>query len=417
MANKLITMIAALAVFALIATYGLGLSYTALPFWFFLGAMLFLGNMVLGKTIPIPVTKKIATYALVIFVVGFAFTGGYLDGMLGGAVAGTVVSMDDTTITGTSADAAALCQAQAGNQAGISATIPLEVYDREANTETNINAFDGWVVDQYGNKKVDDTVSMTVTASVGDVLSFYGGGNASYYFDKKENVCILTSGQTVSLDAHAISAETNIDIVAYDNTGTTVLTTGTTGEEDYELALGASQSDIIYLKVTNNVADKSFDFTGWATLANGDVDSFYPMNDDLGGTYNIDYLPYWLGNGAHPHINETGGVTPLNVTGWDSVYTRNNVVRLSEWDYFKTKFSVTSSSAGTDAQDGASSSLTSDVGMALAFDSSWTKDSNGNVVYSYYLPAQGSSSEVNVGMAELPDSPIGGYEGVVIEFT
>jgi hypothetical protein len=423
MANKLLTIGFVLIALGLIATYALGLNLMTGVFWIFIAGVMLLLRAGTGKMIPIPLNTKYAAIGGVVLLLIFGWQTGMIDGLTGGvaagAITGEVITGIEPTPTVTS-DVLADCRERAGaHQLGTSATVSYDIKEIEPEVSVAYGAFRGWVVNQHGTYLLDNESSASLsTAKMGDVLNFYGGGNATYYYDKLENFCVDGQQVTAPITTHAIQALTSLALTGYDDTGTTALTAGTTGEEDYGYTLGTDEEKILYIKLKNNAADKAYDHGAWAVAAKNNINSFKPISDDAGGTYSVGYMPYYLDHEVlYFNWTEDGDPIRLNFTGgFDKVYVRDSVLRLHEWDFFKTKFQIESTGNPASADAASCTQAASDLAYALTLDYGYSKGTDEQMHYNYYKPAEGTSSEVDVGLLQnVTCAPLAKYDCFVVE--
>lgn len=281
-------------------------------------------------------------------------------------------------------------------------TVTPKAFDRESGSNT---ALTGMNIGVYKSGTTSPAIvdasdtTTTFSAQAGTVIDVMGGGNTSYYIMTATGQCINEQGQIIELDAHASVADNNLVTSGYDETGSTALTTGTTNEENYEIALGASQEKKFYQKTEVNVADASYRFCGYGVMYNGDVDNIEPRDgDELEWAVTLTYTregPAKFLKDADIMYNQTSAG---NISGYDYFWRAVEGPQLmTEWQSIKQGFTISADSDGTDALDGASSASTGDYWAITALDCAWAEGADGYMFDDYYVHSQ---DETNAGVAE-----------------
>jgi hypothetical protein len=229
---------------------------------------------------------------------------------------------------------------------------------------------------------------------VGDVIDIYGG-NHSYYLDPRLQVCIDGQQKTLTLDAHAVQANANMQITGYDNTGTTTLGTPTnTSTGDYVLPIGAGATDIIYIKFKNNGANGAFDLCaiGVGVLNTSSISSVKLKEPGWNEVVVRKYLKTTV------TMSGLGGSAPT-ISKYDSVWFTPSAERLHEWDSVKYQWEIKTAS-GQDPVEITPSANGAETGASkIAFvhlDCAYAKGIDGRMYYDYY---QHDDSEGNVGLS------------------
>mgnify|MGYP000215090915 CR=1 FL=1 len=295
---------------------------------------------------------------------------------------------------------------------GKTATITVNAWDMESNTPYS-SAVDvnPTYVFKNGNsaenyvKELSDTSAYSLSGfAVGDTLYAYGGGT-SYYADPVEGWCVDSQAPTLSINAHAIASESNMQITGYDDTGSATLSAGTTNEDDYYITMGAGEEQAIYLKLKVNAANKAYQFCAWGVATFYNISSVEPQNVEA--TYTKIATPEHLESVAIK-VNETSPAT--TITEDYTVYKASSPIMLHEWDSIKEQFVVKSDSSNDPVGNGGTSSLN---GFAIiAKDCAYARGDDGRVYLDLY---QHDSAESDVGLDETETSPYGKQVGVVIE--
>jgi hypothetical protein len=374
-----------------------------------------------GIGIPI-VGKKLAQWITIIAFIGLIGTGGFFTIMntFGINLALPLGSFDQTqefisymdVEPEDTAEFSQCSKSAIGDELwGKTATVTVNAYDQEAaNPYSSAVDVDchvwkhtgtGW---KYIPPKLTDTSAASVTGlSVGDYIKITGSDatstSSAYYLDEEE-FCIDSQSFNPELDAHAWPAGSNLKTVAYDNKGN-ALSSGTTNESDYYLALGANEDKQIQIETTTNVAVKAYRFCGYATAEFNDIDDFYPTSSDF--THVV--TPKWLKNVA-VIINETSAGTIS--TDYD-VYKLDTPFYLTEWEDVIYDFTIEAGSTNPATAKGTTSV---DGAVVIALDCADVRGADGNMYDDIH---DHTITQANAGLDEAETSPIGGTEGVLIE--
>jgi hypothetical protein len=294
---------------------------------------------------------------------------------------------------------------------GKAVSLTVNAYDVEADSSTNVDLTTNCYLyrnsisaGDYQGTTSDTTAPDAITGifSVGDVLLIRCGGTG-YYTDPYE-ACIDRENWGVALDSHDLVATTDLSIVGYDSSDNT-LTAGSTNINDYSITMGAGETTTFRLKLKANVANKAFQFHGWAVAQFYNISSCKPISDDEGGTYTAQAVPTFLHNiDVGMDVGGQNAITE-DYTPW----VRSSVLMLHEWEEFKTEFELKSHS--TNDPNGGENSTAFDGVAIVAFDSTWTISDDNVASYGYYTP---DSSQDNVGVTETLTSPLGKDNGVLI---
>lgn len=286
-------------------------------------------------------------------------------------------------------------------RSGVSSTVYLNAYDREANSETSANPI-YWVFNSKGSKLVNGAYAASVATTKGEVLTFYIG-NSSFYGEVYPVYDVVDEAPTVSFDVHAVAAESSLTTIPYDS-DMTVLTAddNTNNTADYMYAMGADAEKILNFKVTNAQADKEYDLCAVCTFATDDVDEFEVVDSrfEAVGIPKEERI-------ASITITEDDQVGTTTQTGYENCYFAKNVIKLHEWDEAVIKTKVTASSTDPTAN-------TDDFVALQTFDCGYRDGKDGKVNYDFFRhDDNGRTSEV--GMVEDETSPFGAKSGAVVE--
>lgn len=323
-----------------------------------------------------------------------------------GFVASSTAS-DIVTSSGTATGVAVQINDNIGDQA----TLTLNAYDREANSETVVSSMPVGVyriLDAEGSlSKLNDvdsytTASTVTTASVGQQLAFFGG-NSSYYMDPVAVYDVSTVVDTINLDAHKIASESQMSMTVKDEDGNT-LTADDDAENtaDYSLSLGADEETLISAKLKVGASDVAYQLKAIGVFYENDVDNLEPVSADWVKVT----MPDEIKDAVLTHTNDTS----TDFTGdYDAVYVykpnTNEVIDLHEWDSYELPFVLTAGSTDPTANTG-------DVAGIIALDGAWEEGQDGNMYFDFYKHDTNEKAS-DVGLDETETSP----EGLQIGFT
>jgi len=390
----------------------LGIATSGIMSLALLGTIIFAVSYVKPEFFGLPfIGKALAKWAAIGCVVLFLFTGGigmvtsYVTPASVGGIPGTAYVPPQTTPTITT------CQVS-DELAGKSATITLNAYDQESDTPystaVDVDTY-VWRKDSLGNwvfvGKTTDTSAYSLTGvSVGDYLKFMGAdstsSSAAYYLDEKE-VCIDKQSMNIELPAHKWQVESNMQIVLYDDSGSTELSSGTSNQDDYYMTMGANEETTIYAKIKNNAANAAYRLCGVATTTFNDIDKVKPIGFTAVST------PTKFNNIA-VKVNETTGST-TTISSDYIPYKLSAPIMLHEWESQKYQFTVKSS-----ATDPTAASGTANLdGFAIQFfDCAAGRGSDGTMYDDFYTH---DDSQGDVGLDEGETSPLGKQLGALVE--
>lgn len=292
---------------------------------------------------------------------------------------------------------------------GSSTTLTLLGVDREANTYTTVGA-SSYALLESGNvlDSASNSESSFTNTIVGKTYDIYVADNSTYYGDPVTSHCVKGAQETVTVDMHKVATETNMQLTAYDDTGTTELDAAGGGmnaaQEDYNLSMGADETTTIYTKLKNNGANAAFRLCAIATRTTGEVKDLKLV--ESGWTKKT--VPEYLQTAIE--VNKT---LTVNFTNYDEVWVHEPIL-LHEWESVKYQWEVESTSTEPAAQDVATPTVTgSDLVIITHLDCAYASDSNGIPIDDYYAH---TSTEGNVGLSEASIlSPLGKELGTIIE--
>lgn len=391
---------------------GIGTLYTA---------MLLIGSLAILKFTPFsnfsPIPAKWAMHIAIVGIVLPLFLMGTLSTLLGqmGLSEASFITSEDSVAPPVMIKTAGECTATS-ELMGKTSTPDVLRSDGQSNSDTNIGVTNTAIyVNGVRKKRMTEVDYATFNAAVGDSVSFYGG-NASYYGDALTNVCIENQRPTIELVAHKVATESDMEITCYGDDATTALTTGTTNEEDYELALVADEDSSFYCKIKNAAANAAFDLCAIATLSNNDVEDCkllsWHSGTTAGGatTFKETVVPIFLKTNVK--INDTNAV---NVTDYDRAFRLDKTQRIQEFEWTKWQFEISADATNNPAADDAgSTAAATSVCIVQFLDCNWAEGKDGKPYYDFYAH---TDAQTNVGMSETILSPYGKETGVIIEAT
>lgn len=380
----------------------------------------FLGQI---KVQPHPV---VAILGITFLLVGINMSGWFdvsaliSDFFTGAQVPSTTIPATTTATAGT---LSGLCSPSITPQRlGESATIDVFTYDKESDSQASVIV--PVAVFKGDGKKIKDVNSYNagggsvITAAIGDVLKVQGG-NETWLVDEVDTFCVDSARPTLELSAHKIQDVTNMQVTCYDDTATTVLSTTNQNntQEDYELAMGASETTTFYCKLKNNAANGAFDLAGVAMVEYNSTTIDYVNLLEPG--WRTDAVPGFLKSTIYLQEHTTAN-GPINTTAskYDKLYIRDpdgdgvpDAFRLSEWDSIKYKYEIKTLSTDPVADDIGSQDSASLVAL-MYLDAASAEGKDGKMYYDIH---DHTDSEGNVGLDEKIHSPLGLELGAIIE--
>lgn len=374
-----------------------------------------------GSGIPIPKSPKTAQM-LAAITLGVAIIGGgaaafgfpqYVDinGVLGGLGATSATLAAPVTEQQVTASTAQCSAALSPEEKDAVATVTLNAFDVEAlagrssavDLTTSCRLYANSNSGSYTPSADTSAGSVTTVWKPGDTAYIYCGGT-SYYSDPVEGVCVDSIAKHIDWDVHAITtAATGVDMTVYDDAHTALTAAGNTTTADYDLTLGASEEKLIYVKVKQAIAVKSFNLMAFATASMNNIDYAKPAAS-AGMTQKL--APKWLKDVSVGDEDNHGNTT----TDYD-VYYLPQPILLKQWQSVEYPFTVKAKS--TDPAETASVFSTSSNAIICAIDGTYSPGSDGRE----YLDIHNhqTDTEGNVGYTEVVFEPVGGYECGVLE--
>jgi len=400
----------------LLATYfvlapWLGLSGS---FWvtiaFALALALTLDYFGIFRVFPFRLKKNIALI-LLIGLWGFtAYSAGWLSGFIPGIpgqLAGQVSPITPPTVQPTAG-----CVVSEELK-GKTSTLDVNAWDLESNTPYSSAVDFGsncWIYkngngpENYIGATTDTSDAEISGFTVGDTIYMYCGGS-TYYGEPVEGVCVESQRQPLSINAHTIVGESDMQVTAYDDTGSTTLSAGDTGDADYKMTQGAGGEDAIYIKLKVNVANKAYQVCAWGVAELTNITDVTPQ--DVESTYTQVFTPTHMESIAIV----TNSTTTKTQTKDYTIYKFASPILLHEWDSIKEQFVVEASD--TNDPLGFVTGTNDDAGFAIiAKDCAYARGDDGRAHLDFY---QHDTSEGDVGLDETETSPAGKQVGVLIE--
>lgn len=432
MANKLIySILAFLAIWFFGAQYLFG-SITGIALFvstiFVMATVAWLSG---GKVPIFPANKqmsmKVAIFTgIAAFAIGgFAAWGfpGFVDiNALGTQPATTVQTTTPTPIMTTLSGACAGMNIYP-DRIGESGTVTLLAKDKENNDPQTKGDFlnDARVYVEGVERTLTQTsTGATFTGKVGESWVLYGG-NATIYIDKTEG-CISGNVMSNDVSVHTVEAIGDLAITCYDSSGTELSSGTTSGEEDYDITLGANEEAVFSCKQKVGTADASFNMLAIGILAGNDIDDV-DLNAYKDSTCQSGHtscqtassvgfaqvpVPKFLRNIEISNQSGTGD-SMVNFSSYDKAYQLDTPILLREFDEVEHQFTITAGSTNPATNEKFGNS---DVGIICYFDGIWDQGSDGNEYMTWYTK---DTSENNVGLTEDFLKPVGKDACVVIE--
>lgn len=283
----------------------------------------------------------------------------------------------------------------ANDDSTITAGIPVGALSTSTDADGNTVSKE-WL--NTGSDKTNATISNIPEDTV---LSFYGG-DGTYYLVPTTNRKI-TVGDKVTLNGATIQTEANMVITVYDDTGSTALSAATnTTYNDYKATLGSGQEETIYIKVSNNAADKRFNIKAICTGVEGTNVSSIEIT---GSDWSKSILPTVVETAqVTTTLDDATTTTAKYATCYVYKAGTNEVISLDEWeDSPLIKAKINAITAKNPAAD---------VVFFTVMDGAWARGSDGKGYFDFY---QHVDSEANVGLTETLSSPLGKQLGAIVE--
>jgi hypothetical protein len=165
---------------------------------------------------------------------------------------------------------------------GDAATVTLNAYDKAADTETEV--YPTWTVvdDANGNKVVNDgAANSTTLLVVGDTLNAYGTGTTYYCPEPVIGFEVDKVQKTVNLDCYTAATDSTMSLKIYDDSMDELTADdNASNEADYSLALGSSEEQVLYIKLSNDDSDSAYPLGAFCTYASGNTDDFEIVDSD-----------------------------------------------------------------------------------------------------------------------------------------
>jgi hypothetical protein len=267
--------------------------------------------------------------------------------------------------------------------------------------------------DDFRGKSADTEDAATTSIwNLGDTAYVYCGGT-SYYTVPAEGVCIDGPTKTIEMDSYAIcSAVTDLVISGFDKNGNALTAAGNTSTADYDVTLGASQTEIVSFELLVNSNTETYNLMALAMDTWNDIDSVSPKDTGLFKGGRQGYTPDYLDSLAVSSDENSDLGNTANVTLSYEVWYLNEPILMKEWDTVEYSFKVkagstdpTASDADFDGFDGAS---------VCFLDGTYSRGHDGKMYYDIHDHAE-DGSEADVGLANKVDFPVDKDDCVVLE--
>lgn len=275
------------------------------------------------------------------------------------------------------------------------------------------------IVDQDGNKIVNDATANTTTLlKQGDAYTISSTGSTYYFDQKKGTVALGDTTPKEKLNAYAAASTANMDIVAYTEDGVTALTADDNSNNTVDYAggsLGAGEDYDYPVRVKLAAADVTFRLGAILLYDCGGEVEDYTLTGMFGAsspelasiTWTEVSIPsgstmktgFYLGD--DDANNTTCKYTRAYVPSWNG----KPYVELNEWDWIKVTTHIK-----TDASTGPSANGDTYVGGCVV-DYSGEIGEDGTVYYDWYKHTSASDPGA-VGIDENPETTNGGNNGL-----
>jgi hypothetical protein len=195
-------------------------------------------------------------------------------------------------------------------------------------------------------------------------------------------------------------------VTMYDDTGSTALSAGNSSQaEDYILSLGAGQSKVVYIKLSNNAANADFKAKAICVGWTGSNTSSMEIQ---GGDWSEGTLPDVVGDTG---VTYYSGATSNTDGEYKDCYVykkgTDNALLLNEWeDSPLIKAVIAAKDSKNPNADGG------DNVFFTILDGAWARGSDGKGYFDFY---QHDGAEGNVGLSETLSSPTGKQLGALVE--
>lgn len=316
-----------------------------------------------------------------------------------------------STVT-TAASASDCASKVADDIRGTSATVTLNAYNLEVDNpySSAVDAGTTYIYRTASLSSADSSnfVSSTSDTSANGVTGFkagevisLAGGNASFYQETKEGICITGQQINVNINAHGVEEPTSMSSVVYDSTGATELAAGSQSNK-YTRALGANEEQAFFWTIKVNSSDNGYWLKGVAFAVGRNITDAKPGGNDA-SKFTKAVTPLWMkdvtvntSNTATNSVTSTEEFTP---------YVLDSPKFLHEFEEFKFQFNVKAS-----ANDplGAVNTTTYSGVWGISLDQGYVRGSDGKMYLDYW---DHTSTEGNVGMNELAVEPNRGRTG------
>jgi hypothetical protein len=410
-----------LALAFLLSSVLLGLQ--GIPFWvLFAGIVLGVKGFTkyLDKSMPFPGknwAKGLGAGMVIVSIFGLGLFGAptwlapVYNAIFGGGIF-TGAAVLGQPIGTTPADISACQAGMTGEQLDDTASVTVNAYDLAAaagkttavDLSTSCRFYSNGVYVKASSDTSDPSAE-TGAWGLGDALSIYCGGT-SYYTTPIENYCVRTKAVSLELDSYALStASTGISIAGYDKNMNALTAAGNTTTADYDVTLGASEEEVIYLELTQDTANKAYNLIAVATASFNDIDYVKPSGSEFTQELTVEWL-------EDVSISDDDNAGTTNHTKDFKVYKLASPVLLREFESVKYKFTIKAGSTDPSATDNVWSTL--DGGVVCFLDGTYSKGYQGGEFLDYHDHAE-PGSEADVGWANAVWIPAGGYDCVVLE--
>lgn len=301
---------------------------------------------------------------------------------------------------------------------GTSATVTLNAYDIAADSPYSAAVDAGTIyiyrspslavsdASNFISSTADTTANAVTGFKAGEVISM-AGGNASFYTETKEGICLTGQQNSVILDTHSLETIGSFSSVVYDSTGATELGAGSQSNK-YTRALGASEEQAFFWTIKINSSNNDVYLAGIQCAQGTNISSVEPggnsaslFEKSITRLFQKDIV---VNTSADSTISVT---TRKDFTPWILKSPR----LLKEFEEFKFQFNVKATS--NDPVGAVNTTTYSGVWCTL-LDKGYVRGSDGRLYLDYWDHA---TAEGNVGINEFLQPPNNGRAGFQLDIT
>ena len=286
---------------------------------------------------------------------------------------------------------------------GESSTITILFQDQEPDTVTARTGLTGNVY-QDGTRITDGTTGISsVSTSVAKRITAVVI-NESYYSIPIVNKLVTEEADTWNMKVFTTTAESSLTLTIRDSFGNELNKESGETYGDYNTTLAANEKESYQMRLRNTGNDNTYWAKGFCYASTNDA-------DDLGiPTENTDWSRGYMPKNVSKAkiLVDASNTTEYDVC-WIYKDGTDEVIQLKESGYVDLDFTLKCSS--TDCTNN-SNEAEWDAFYINWFDASWFETADGGYDFGYY---DGTENELNVGVEEPFESPVGLTSGAVIK--